>query len=179
MTAAPAAERVPALDLRDLEIVYRVRGRDREVVRGISFTIDTQRNYGLVGESGCGKSTVALAIVRYLPRNGRVTGGTLHVAGRDVLALGGEALRGYHRDVVSMVLRQGTRLAIIGVVIGLVSAHWLTRVLARVLYEVTPTDPLSHAAAAIMLGAVAAVATYLPARRAATVDPVVALRDER
>ncbi|HEU0336399.1 MAG TPA: ABC transporter ATP-binding protein [Gaiellaceae bacterium] len=103
MTAVPAVERAPALELRDLEIVYRVRGRDREVVRGISLTVGQQRNYGLVGESGCGKSTVALAIVRYLPRNGRVTSGSLRVAGRDALALGGEALRGYHRDVVSMV----------------------------------------------------------------------------
>ena len=93
----------PALELRDLEIVYQVRGRDREVVRGISFAIGQQQSYGLVGESGCGKSTVALSIVRYLPRNGRVTGGSLRVAGQDALALGGDALRSYHRDVVSMV----------------------------------------------------------------------------
>ena len=95
--------RAPALELRDLEIAYRVRGRDREVVRGVSLTVGQQRSYGLVGESGCGKSTVALSIVRYLPRNGSVTGGSLHVAGRDVLTLRGDALRGYHRDVVSMV----------------------------------------------------------------------------
>ena len=97
------AAHAPALDLQDLEIVYRVRGRDREVVRGISFTVGRQRSYGLVGESGCGKSTVALSIVRYLPRNGRVTAGSLRVAGRDALALGGEALRAFRRDVVSMV----------------------------------------------------------------------------
>ena len=101
MTSANAA--APALAVRDLEIVYRVRGRDREVVRGVSFTIGQQRSYGLVGESGCGKSTLALAAIRYLPRNGLVTGGSLQVAGRDVLALRGEALRAYHRDVVSMV----------------------------------------------------------------------------
>jgi peptide/nickel transport system ATP-binding protein len=93
----------PALEIRDLELVYRVRGRDREVVRGISLTVGQQRSYGLVGESGCGKSTVAHAIVRYLPRNGRVTAGSLNVAGRDVLGLRGESLRGYRRDVVSMV----------------------------------------------------------------------------
>ncbi len=99
-TTEPTA---PALELRDLELVYRVRGRDREVVRGISFTIGQRQSYGLVGESGCGKSTVALSIVRYLPRNGRVTAGSLRVAGEDVLALSGDALRSYHRDVVSMV----------------------------------------------------------------------------
>ena len=96
-------ETAPALAARDLEIVYRVRGREREVVRGVSFTIGRQRSYGLVGESGCGKSTLALAAVRYLPRNGFVTSGSLHVAGKDVLALRGDALRAYHRDVVSMV----------------------------------------------------------------------------
>ncbi len=47
-----------------------MRGQDREVVRGISLTVDEGASYGLVGESGCGKSTVAHAIVRYLPRNG-------------------------------------------------------------------------------------------------------------
>ena len=92
-----------ALTVQDLEIIYRVRGRDREVVRGISFEIETQGSYGLVGESGCGKSTAALSFVRYLPRNGRVTKGSIEVSGVDVLALRGEALRKYRRDAVSMV----------------------------------------------------------------------------
>jgi peptide/nickel transport system ATP-binding protein len=97
------AAQAPALELRDLEIVYRVRGRPREVVRGISVSVERASSYGLVGESGCGKSTVALSIVRYLPRNGLVTAGAIEVAGRNVLALRGEALRLYRRDVVSMV----------------------------------------------------------------------------
>ena len=49
--------------------------------------IETGESYGLVGESGCGKSTAALTIVRYLPRNGRVTAGLISVAGTDALAL--------------------------------------------------------------------------------------------
>lgn len=106
MSAAPTLDidvAAPALALRDLELVYRVRGLDREVVRGISLTVDQGSSYGLVGESGCGKSTVALSIVRYLPRNGRVISGSLEVSGRNVLALRGEQLRLYRRDVVSMV----------------------------------------------------------------------------
>ena len=93
----------PALEVSDLELVYRVRGVDRPVLRGVSFSIERGRSYGLVGESGCGKSTVALGIVRYLPRNGRVSGGAVTVAGRDVLALGGRGLREYHARTVSMV----------------------------------------------------------------------------
>jgi peptide/nickel transport system ATP-binding protein len=93
----------PALELENLEIVYRVRGRDREVVRGISLTIRKQGSYGLVGESGCGKTTVALSILRYLPRNGRVTEGSIRVAGVNALALRGEPLRKFRRDAVSMV----------------------------------------------------------------------------
>jgi peptide/nickel transport system ATP-binding protein len=102
-TVSAAEPAPPALDVRDLEIDYQVRGRDREVVRGVTFTIEPQGSYGIVGESGCGKTTLALALVRYLPRNGRVTGGSVHVAGRDVLKLRRDALRRYRRDAVSMV----------------------------------------------------------------------------
>jgi peptide/nickel transport system ATP-binding protein len=92
-----------ALDVSGLDLAYRVRGIDRPVLRGVSFSIERGRSYGLVGESGCGKSTAALAIVRYLPRNGRVKGGSVSVAGRDVLALSGRQLREYHARTVSMV----------------------------------------------------------------------------
>jgi peptide/nickel transport system ATP-binding protein len=92
-----------ALELRDLDVVYRVRGIDRPVLRGVSFEIGRGQSYGLVGESGCGKSTAALAIVRYLARNGRITGGSISVAGTDVLRLGGGALREYRARRVSMV----------------------------------------------------------------------------
>jgi len=92
-----------ALDVSDLELVYRVRGIDRPVLRGVSFSIERGRSYGLVGESGCGKSTAALGIVRYLPRNGRISAGGISVAGRDVLALGARELREFHARSVSMV----------------------------------------------------------------------------
>jgi peptide/nickel transport system ATP-binding protein len=92
-----------ALELSDVDVVYAVRGRDRQVLRGISLEVGRGESYGLVGESGCGKSTAALAIVRYLARNGRVSTGSITVAGRDVLALGGRALREYRARSVSMV----------------------------------------------------------------------------
>jgi len=92
-----------ALELGDLDVVYRVRGKDRLVLRGVSFDIATGESYGLVGESGCGKSTAALAIVRYLPRNGRVSSGSISVAGTDALALRGGDLREFHARAVSLV----------------------------------------------------------------------------
>jgi peptide/nickel transport system ATP-binding protein len=98
-----SAETVPALELRDVDVAYRVRGRQLPVLRGVSLTIEPGRAFGLVGESGCGKSTAALAIVQYLPRNGRVTGGTISIAGRDVLSLSYSELRRLRAEDVSMV----------------------------------------------------------------------------
>jgi peptide/nickel transport system ATP-binding protein len=92
-----------ALSLRDVDVVYRVRGIDRPVLRGLSLEIGRGESYGLVGESGCGKSTAALTIVRYLARNGRVSGGSISVAGRDVLSLRSSALRRFRGETVSMV----------------------------------------------------------------------------
>jgi peptide/nickel transport system ATP-binding protein len=104
-----APESLPALSLRGVDITYRVRGRDLRVVRDVSFAVARGESYGLVGESGCGKSTVALAIVRYLASNGRVSAGQILVDGRDVLALRGGALRGYRARTVSMVYQEPGR----------------------------------------------------------------------
>ena len=78
-------------------------------------------------------------------------------------------------DVLRLVLGQGVRLAMIGVVFGLVGAFGATRFLKTVLYNVTPTDPVSFAGVAGFLTLVAIVASYVPARRAMAVDPLVAL----
>ncbi len=88
-----AATPAPALELEELDVAYAVRGVERAVLRGVSFSVGAGEAYGLVGESGCGKSTTALAVVRYLPRNGRVRGGSIRVAGSDVLGLSREQLR--------------------------------------------------------------------------------------
>jgi peptide/nickel transport system ATP-binding protein len=101
----------PALEISDLDVVYRVRGRDRQVLRDVSLTIGRGRSYGLVGESGCGKSTAALAIVQYLPRNGRVRGGSIWIDGRDVVSLSQRELRRLRADAVGMVYQNpGTAL---------------------------------------------------------------------
>ena len=81
-------------------------------------------------------------------------------------------------DVKGMVLRQGGRLALLGVLFGLAGAFALTRVMESVLFGVSPTDPATYIAASTGLLVIALLATYLPARRAAGVDPVEALRAE-
>jgi predicted permease len=82
------------------------------------------------------------------------------------------------RELVRMVLSQGLRLVAIGVAIGVLGSIALTRFLANVLYETSATDPLVFAIAPLLFAVVAASACYLPARRAANVDPSVALRVE-
>jgi putative ABC transport system permease protein len=85
-------------------------------------------------------------------------------------AQGGEVLR--------LIVRQGLRLTAVALVLGLGAAAGGARVLASQLFGVTPSDPVTFAAVPLVLGAVAALACYLPARRASRLDPLVALRRE-
>ena len=88
------------------------------------------------------------------------------------------ALGARHRDVARLVFREGLILAGAGIAIGLGGAFALTRLLKSLLFEVTPTDPATLLSVACLLLPVAAVATFLPARRAARIDPLIALRYE-
>jgi len=88
------------------------------------------------------------------------------------------ALGATSREVLTMVVRDGLTLAIAGVVFGVAGAYFLARLLTRLLYGITPTDPASFLFASLGLLALTLVASYLPARKAARIEPVRALRTE-
>lgn len=140
-----------ALAVEGLSVAYRVGGRDRAVLRDVSFRVGRGEAYGLVGESGCGKSTVALTAVRYLPRAGRITAGRVTMDGEDVTALDRIQLRRLRANTVSMVyqdpgkalnptLRIGKQVAEIFVLAGASQTQARERA-AEMLRRVRISDP--------------------------------------
>jgi putative ABC transport system permease protein len=88
------------------------------------------------------------------------------------------ALGAQRRDVLQLVIGHGLKLVAVGLVLGIAGALAVTRLLRDLLFEVSATDPLVFVIVPITFALVALVASWLPARRAASVDPMVALRDE-
>jgi len=107
--ATDSAARADALRFEDVSVTYRSGRHDRRVLTGVSLAIRRGESYGLVGESGCGKSTAAFAAIRYLARNGRVSGGRIWVDGRDLMALSQAELRRLRTESVSMVYQDPGR----------------------------------------------------------------------
>ncbi|MFP3552029.1 ABC transporter ATP-binding protein [Paraburkholderia sp. SIMBA_049] len=103
------SEQSDALTIVGLTVAYRTRGRERDVLQDVSFRIRRGESYGLVGESGCGKSTVAMATLRYLARNGRVKAGRISIAGKEVHSLDAAALRDLRANRISMVYQDPSR----------------------------------------------------------------------
>jgi peptide/nickel transport system ATP-binding protein len=105
MTSSPtsATATTHALAVEDLRLAYKVRGIPREVLRGVTLHVRPGEAYGLVGESGCGKSTTAFAALRYLPANAVITHGRILVAGEDVMRMSDRELRRFRAGAASMV----------------------------------------------------------------------------
>ncbi len=107
--STPGAEPAEALRIEHLEVTYALGRRQRKVLSDLNLAIRRGESYGLVGESGCGKSTVAFAAARYLARNGRVSGGRILIEGRDLMTLSPAQLRRLRTHDVSMVYQDPGR----------------------------------------------------------------------
>ena len=139
------------LEVDDLAIQYRLGTEWKTAVRGINFSIGHGESYGLVGESGCGKSTIAMAIMHYLPRNGRISGGSIRLNGRDFTDLSGRELRRARVHDISMVyqdpgsslnpsIKIGTQVADVFDLLDVAKSEHRDRVL-EILRKVQIADP--------------------------------------
>ena len=91
------------LDVRDLRVYYHTSRGPIKAVDGISFSVDRGERFGLVGESGCGKSTMAMALLRLVQPPGQIEGGQVHLDGLDILKLNGEELRRVRWNQISLI----------------------------------------------------------------------------
>ncbi len=98
----------PTLEVRDLRVGYRVYGGSLDVVDGIALEVLPGERIGLVGETGCGKTTVMKSILRILPVQGRVAGGQVLFEGADVLAMGAAEMRQFRGQGIAMIFQDPT-----------------------------------------------------------------------
>ncbi|MGB5984719.1 MAG: ABC transporter ATP-binding protein [Desulfobacterales bacterium] len=103
MTNPPAAAKEAVLEVEDLAISYETRKGDVAAVRGVSLTVNKGETVGIVGESGCGKSTIAFGIVGYLGTNGKVVNGAIRFEGQDLVGRSQADLNRLRGDRISMV----------------------------------------------------------------------------
>ncbi len=94
---------IPVLNVENLAVSYETRRGDVEAVRDVSFAIQRGEAHGIVGESGCGKSTVAFSVVNFLGRNGKIVDGRILFQGRDLVGRSQEELRTLRGDRIAMV----------------------------------------------------------------------------
>lgn len=94
---------VPVLELENVAIAYKVRGGEIEAVQNVTFSIEQGESYGIVGESGCGKSTVAWSIINFLGANGYVKRGSIRFQGQEMVGKKGEELRKLRGNQIAMV----------------------------------------------------------------------------
>jgi peptide/nickel transport system ATP-binding protein len=100
---SPTAKAPPVLRLENVSVAYKIRGGEIEAVQDVSFEINRGETHGIVGESGCGKSTVAWAVLNFLGANGYVKRGNIRFQGQELVGVVGEELRRLRGDQIAMV----------------------------------------------------------------------------
>lgn len=160
-------------------VKQEIRALDQNIIPGDFLTLESHRNASLSQErlsasllSGLGVLALVLAAIGIYG----VLSFTVAQRNREIgirIALGAQTAQ-----VVRTVLGESLRMVVLGLALGVVGALWLTRFIRSLLIGVDPADPLTFGVIVILLGAVAAVAAFIPARRAARVDPMVALRQQ-
>lgn len=156
-----------------------VRSLDPTIPANAVMSMDDLIELSLGGDLIMAKIMSAIALIALALALGGVYGVMTYSVSQRTRELGIRMSLGAQRvNVMSMVVRQGTALALLGIVIGIVVALGATRGLSRFLFGVSPFDPLTFGGVAVVLFLAGVAATVLPARRATRVDPVVALRVE-
>ena len=95
----------PVLEVADLTMHYMTRAGAVAAVDGVSFSVERGQAFGLVGESGCGKSSIAISLLKLLPDNARILGGKIRLDGTDIVPLSEDEMRAYRWDRISMVFQ--------------------------------------------------------------------------
>jgi predicted permease len=156
-----------------------IRTLDRDLPVGTVGTQDEVVSHSLGGQRSLTQLTAALGLLALLLASIGLYGTMSHAVSLRTKEIGIRmALGAERRNVLRMVLREGTLLTLAGISVGLALGAALTRLISSQLYGLSPTDPLTFLAVSMQLLGVAMLATYIPARRAMRVDPMVALRYE-
>jgi predicted permease len=166
-TAIMGSVRRAVAELDSREVIYAVQTMDEVLARSLAA-----RRVSMLLLSAFAALALLLSCIG-------IYGVISHLVGQRTQEIGVRmALGAQPGDVMRLVLGQGAKMAILGVVIGMVAALGLTRLMASQLFGVTPYDPLTFVSVGFILIVVALLACYLPARRAVRVDPLIALRCE-
>ena len=145
--------------------MYRVRTMDQQVAESLARRRFSMLLLGIFASVALVLATIGIyGVMAYL-----VNQGTRELGIR--MALGATP-----RNILNLVVRQGMALAVAGVTIGLLAAFLLTRLIQSLLFGVNASDPITFAGISVLLAIITLIACYIPARRAARIDPLVSLR---